>query len=82
VGSSDGAVYAFAATDGTLLWKVQTGGPVLGSAVTADTAKGGSVIWIGSWDHNLYVQCFSCFLVSVFEGQMHRIQFNISSLDQ
>src|SRR6266516_3528194 len=50
VGSSDGNVYALSTRSGTLLWRFQTGGPVLASPVVS-----GDVAYVGSSDSHLSV---------------------------
>jgi outer membrane protein assembly factor BamB len=45
----DGNLYAFSTEDGKLMWKFQTGGPVMGSPSVA-----GDTVYFGSWDHHLY----------------------------
>ena len=49
VGSSDGALHAIDARDGTLRWKFLTG-----DKVWSTPAVDGGVVYIGSLDHNLY----------------------------
>jgi outer membrane protein assembly factor BamB len=48
-GSSDGNVYALNAKDGTIVWKMKTGGPIHAAPLLH---KG--VLYIGSWDFNIY----------------------------
>ncbi len=49
VGSSDGALYALDARDGTLKWRFSTG-----NKVWSTPAVDGGVVYFGSLDHNLY----------------------------
>jgi eukaryotic-like serine/threonine-protein kinase len=51
VGSLDGAVYAFNASDGTLLWRYDTGNPVTASAALG--ANGVAYIGTGGSSHSL-----------------------------
>jgi hypothetical protein len=63
LGGDDGGVYAFRTSDGSQLWKTQTGGCIFSSAVrgetengtgTASAANADPALWVGSWDHYLY----------------------------
>lgn len=49
VGSTDGAMYALSAADGSLRWKFATRGPILSSAAVANGAA-----YFGSVDGNIY----------------------------
>jgi eukaryotic-like serine/threonine-protein kinase len=42
-------VYALSASTGTSLWKYTTG-----NFVRSSPAVAGGVVYVGSWDHNLY----------------------------
>lgn len=52
IGSNDGFMYLFRATDGELLWKVPTGGEIK-AAPTFDEKRG--LLVFGSFDGNIYV---------------------------
>ena len=49
VGNTDGAVYAYGAESGHLLWSKRTGGYVYSSAAVAE-----KTIYVGSYDEHLY----------------------------
>jgi outer membrane protein assembly factor BamB len=49
VGSFDGKVYAFDASNGQQLWSGATGGPIDSSPTVAN-----GVVYIGSSDYNVY----------------------------
>jgi outer membrane protein assembly factor BamB len=49
VGSVDGYVYAVEISNGKLKWKFRSGGPITSSPIVAN-----DIVYIGSFDHNLY----------------------------
>jgi outer membrane protein assembly factor BamB len=54
VGTSDHHLYAFRATDGTLLWTGSMGGPIVSSPVVGAVRDLGDVVFVGSTDGHLY----------------------------
>ena len=54
IGSINGSVYAFHTKDGSLKWRLQTGGSIFVSVVTVDPADVSAGLWVGSYDTNLY----------------------------
>jgi outer membrane protein assembly factor BamB len=49
VTSNDNSTYALNAQTGDLIWKYQTGGLIYSSPAVAD-----GVLYVGSYDHNIY----------------------------
>jgi hypothetical protein len=54
IGSLDGFVYSFAASNGKLGWRHKTGGYVYSSPAVASVAGVGPTVYIGSYDGHLY----------------------------
>lgn len=54
IGSSDGYLYAFNATNGSLVWQYQTGGPIASSPRIID-----GVVYVGSNDGSVYALWFN-----------------------
>jgi outer membrane protein assembly factor BamB len=54
IGSLDGFVYSFAASDGKLAWRHKTGSYVYSSPAVATIAGAGPTVYIGSYDGRLY----------------------------
>ena len=54
IGSINGSVYAFHTKDGSLKWRLQTGGSIFVSVVTVDPADVSAGLWVGSYDTNMY----------------------------
>jgi outer membrane protein assembly factor BamB/adenine/guanine phosphoribosyltransferase-like PRPP-binding protein len=51
IGSNDGVLYCFRATDGKLLWTYKTGGEIKGTPMFDDNK---SRVYVGSYDGNMY----------------------------
>jgi len=54
IGSLDGFVYSFAASNGRLAWRHKTGGFVYSSPAVASVGATGPTVYIGSYDGKLY----------------------------
>ena len=54
IGSLDGFVYSFAASNGRLAWRHKTGGFVYSSPAVASVGNAGPTVYIGSYDGKLY----------------------------
>jgi outer membrane protein assembly factor BamB len=54
IGSLDGFVYSFAASNGTLAWRHRTGSYVYSSPAVASVPGAGPTVYIGSYDGRLY----------------------------
>ena len=54
IGSLDGFVYSFAASNGRLAWRHKTGGFVYSSPAVASVGNTGPTVYIGSYDGKLY----------------------------
>jgi outer membrane protein assembly factor BamB len=54
IGSTNGAVYSFAATNGKLAWRKQTGAFVYASPAVGAVAGGPPTVWIGSYNGTFY----------------------------
>jgi outer membrane protein assembly factor BamB len=54
IGSLDGFVYSFAASNGKLAWRHKTGGYVYSSPAVASVPGAGPTVYIGSYDGRLY----------------------------
>jgi outer membrane protein assembly factor BamB len=54
IGSLDGFVYSFAASNGKLAWRHKTGGFVYSSPAVASVGNTGPTVYIGSYDGKLY----------------------------
>lgn len=54
IGSLDGFVYSFAASNGKLAWRHKTGGYVYSSPAVASVPGVGPTVYIGSYDGRLY----------------------------
>jgi outer membrane protein assembly factor BamB len=54
IGSLDGFVYSFAASNGRLAWRHKTGGYVYSSPAVANVPGAGPTVYIGSYDGRLY----------------------------
>jgi outer membrane protein assembly factor BamB len=54
IGSTDGAVYSFSATNGQLAWRHRTGGYVYGSPAVGTPPGGRPTVFIGSYDGSFY----------------------------
>ena len=54
IGSLDGFVYSFAASNGHLAWRHKTGGFVYSSPAVASVGATGPTVYIGSYDGKLY----------------------------
>jgi outer membrane protein assembly factor BamB len=54
IGSLDGFVYSFAASDGKLAWRHKTGNYVYSSPAVASVPGAGPTVYIGSYDGRLY----------------------------
>jgi outer membrane protein assembly factor BamB len=54
IGSLDGFVYSFAASNGHLAWRHKTGGFVYSSPAVASIGATGPTVYIGSYDGKLY----------------------------
>jgi outer membrane protein assembly factor BamB len=54
IGSLDGFVYSFAASNGKLAWRHRTGGFVYSSPAVASVGNTGPTVYIGSYDGKLY----------------------------
>ncbi len=54
IGSLDGFVYSFAASNGRLAWRHKTGGFVYSSPAVASVGAAGPTVYIGSYDGKLY----------------------------
>ena len=70
-GSFDYYIYCISSTEGTLVWKIKTGGWVQGSA-----AVSGTTVYIGSADYKLYA-------INIFTGSIlwtYTTEFGIDSI--
>jgi outer membrane protein assembly factor BamB len=66
VGSQDNKLYAFDATDGSLLWAAATAGSVKSSPAVAN-----GVVYVGSYDGKLYAYAQDGEVPMLMKGSFH-----------